>query len=83
MTTRRRRRWRHLRRDTVLFIFGLLGIVYETAFDNIERPSLLVIFAGCLGLPAFLRSDEARRDDQDDPENEPPPKHEAPSKVEK
>jgi hypothetical protein len=63
----------------VLFIFGILGIIYETAIDNIDRPSLLVVFSACIGLPAFLRSDEARH--QDDPDDEPPPK--PPEKVEK
>jgi hypothetical protein len=79
MTTRRRRRWKHPSRDLVLFVFGILGILYETVFDNVERPSLLVVFAGCVGLPAFLRTDEARHT-EDDPEDERPPP--APSKVE-
>lgn len=53
----------HLRRDTVLFIAGLAGVVYETAFENVERPSLLMLFAGMMGLPAFLRRDESNDDD--------------------
>jgi len=45
----------------VLFVAGLLGIVYETVFDSADRPSLLILFAGMIGLPAFLNLDERRR----------------------
>jgi len=71
VTRRRKRQWKHPSRDVILFIFGILGIVYETAFDNVDRPSLLVLFAAMVGLPAFLRSDERHKDD---PEIEPPSK---------
>ncbi len=45
-------------RDTILFVFGLLGIVYETLAQGGERPTLLILFAGMVGLPAFLKGDE-------------------------
>lgn len=45
-------------RDVVLFVFGLLGIAYETIVESVDRPTLLVLFGACLGLPAFLHRDE-------------------------
>jgi len=74
MTRRRWRRWKHPSRDAVLFIVGILGIIYETGFDNIDRPSLLVVFSAMIGLPAFLHQDEARQPHDDDPPPEPPAK---------
>lgn len=61
MTTATRRSWR-ISRDTVLFVVGLAGIAYETLFMNAERPTLLILFGAMVGLPAFLKSDERRRD---------------------
>lgn len=54
------RNWRTYRvaRDTVLFSAGLIGIAHETFINHGERPSLLVLFAGMIGLPVFLRADE-------------------------
>jgi hypothetical protein len=55
-------RWSHHRlrisRDTILFTVGLLGIAYETLIDKADRPTLLILFAAMVGLPAFLRTDE-------------------------
>lgn len=48
-------------RDVTLFIGGLLGVLHETVFTSAERPSLLILYAGMMGLPAFLRADEIRR----------------------
>lgn len=47
-----------LPRDTILFTFGLLGIGYETLAQGGERPTLLLLFAGMVGLPVFLKGDE-------------------------
>ena len=47
-------------RDTILFIFGLGGIVYETLSGGAEKPTLIIAFVGMLGLPLFIRSDEQR-----------------------
>jgi len=54
-------------RDTILFLAGLAGIGYETVFQKVDRPELLVLFAGMVGLPIFFRSDDYRRgyDDRD------------------
>jgi hypothetical protein len=43
-----------LTRDTALFLGGMAGITYETVINSAERPSLLVLFAGMVGLPSFL-----------------------------
>lgn len=47
-------------RDTALFVFGLLGIGYETLLVHVDRPTLLILFGGMVGLPAFLRQDEKK-----------------------
>lgn len=43
-----------LLRDLTLFVAGLLGVMHETLVSRVERPSLLLIFAAMMGLPAFL-----------------------------
>lgn len=48
----------HIGRDTILFTAGLLGVIHETLWASAERPTLLILFAGMMGLPAFLRRDE-------------------------
>jgi hypothetical protein len=53
---------RRISRDTVLFIGGLAGIAYETLAREAERPTLLLLFAAMVGLPAFLRGDEKDQD---------------------
>jgi hypothetical protein len=44
-------------RDIALFVAGLAGILHETVIAELERPSLLVLFAAMVGLPAFLHAD--------------------------
>lgn len=57
----RRRRYR-LTRDGVLFGLGIAGIINEEFIRaGAERPSLLVLLGGLVGLPAILRADEVRR----------------------
>lgn len=53
--TLRRLRWS---RDSVLFVVGLAGVLHETLISQAERPTLLLLFAAMVGLPAFLRGDE-------------------------
>ena len=48
-------------RNVVIPICGLLGILHETLIGNLDRPSLLVLFAAMIGLPAFTESDRKRR----------------------
>ena len=47
-------RWPFIR-DLVLFLAGLAGVAHETLSEHVDRPQLLLVFAGMLGLPAFLR----------------------------
>lgn len=48
-------------RDILLFVGGLAGVFHETVISTAERPTLLILFAAMMGLPAFLRSDEAKK----------------------
>lgn len=52
-------------RDGVLFVIGVLGIAHETLVSNAERPTLLILFAGMVGLPAFLHKDEKQQNKED------------------
>lgn len=56
MLSRRRLK---ITRDGTLFFLGILGVAYETLVTNVERPALLILFAGMMGLPAFLQKDES------------------------
>ena len=49
--------WTQLR-TVILFFGGLAGVGYETLGPGPSDPSLLVVFAGMMGLPLFLRGDE-------------------------
>lgn len=49
--------WKNIR-DIVLFFAGLSGVFHETVIAAAERPTLLLLFAAMMGLPAFLRTDE-------------------------
>lgn len=55
-------RW-PLIRDISLFVAGLAGVAHETLVSHAERPTLLLLYAAMLGLPAFLRSDEKGKGD--------------------
>ena len=49
-------KWRlRLSRDLILFIAGLVGVLHETLVYNGERPALLILFAGMMGLPLYLK----------------------------
>lgn len=45
-------------RDIILFFGGLAGVFNETVLTAGERPTLLILFAAMMGLPAFLRTDD-------------------------
>lgn len=45
-------------RDILLFSGGMLGVLHETLISATERPTLLILFAAMMGLPAFLRKDD-------------------------
>lgn len=63
---RKVRKW-HLRlsRDVVIFGIGIVGIVHEIFWSNSDRPTLLILFAAMIGLPAFLRIDERGKGDDE------------------
>lgn len=64
---KRLKQHRRVTRDLVLFVFGLAGIAYETLAHGFERPTLLLLFAGMIGLPPIIRGDEHHQDaDRDD-----------------
>jgi hypothetical protein len=44
----------NLLRDILLFTGGLAGVGYETLGQSTDRPTLLILFAAMMGLPAFL-----------------------------
>ena len=52
-----RKPWWPPSRDSILFIAGLMGVVYETAVSPNPDPTLLILFGGMMGLPAFLGKD--------------------------
>jgi hypothetical protein len=56
-------RW-HLIRDVILFVGGLAGVANEALRYGGERPTLLLLYAAMMGLPAFLRADESKKDDK-------------------
>lgn len=70
MVNRRKNRvgewWTTKTRDFVLFVGGMLGVIYETLVEKADRPALLAVFGGMLGLPVFLRRDEQATDDDED-----------------
>lgn len=47
-------------RTVVLFFGGLAGLGYETIFVHPADPSLLVVFAGMMGLPLFLKGGDGK-----------------------
>lgn len=54
-------------RDTVLFTVGLAGVAHETLVAHAERPTLLLLFAAMIGLPAFIsKDDKEHKSDKDD-----------------
>lgn len=48
----------------MLFLGGLLGVAHETLANGGDRIALLTLFAGMMGLPAFLGLDERRSKDK-------------------
>lgn len=41
-------------RDAVLFFAGLGLALNQAVIDKVDRPSVLILAAGMMGLPAFL-----------------------------
>ena len=52
---------KQITRDTLLFATGLGGAIFEILFEQADRPGLLTLLAGMMGLPLYLRMDEKGR----------------------
>lgn len=48
--------WKDVR-DATLFLAGLAGVFHEVVIGHGERPTILLLLAAMMGLPAFLRAD--------------------------
>jgi len=59
-----RQRWWRIARDVAVFTVGVLGIVHETFFATVDRPTLLLLFAAMIGLPAFAWAERRNGDDK-------------------
>ena len=55
------RDWPFLR-DVLLFVTGLGGVAHETLLTATDRPTLLILFAAMMGLPAFLGPAKGKED---------------------
>lgn len=60
-------RWKppKINRDQLLLIAGLVGTGYETIAARVDRPYLLALFGGMMGLPFFLGKDERSQKSKD------------------
>jgi hypothetical protein len=65
---------RHLR-SAALFVVGLSAFVYEVISNQGERPTILILAAAMMGLPAFIGMDERRRNNNN---GKTPPKEDRP-----
>lgn len=52
-------------RNTLVFFGGLAGVAHEVVLTNGERPSLLILFAAMMGLPAVISKDKSNNEDDD------------------
>jgi hypothetical protein len=52
-------------RDLLTFLLGAAGIAYEVLGNGPERPTLLIVFAGLLGLPLVFREQDKAHDIQE------------------
>jgi hypothetical protein len=48
-------------RDITLFLLGAGGFIHEVLATGTERPTILFTCLALMGVPAFLRSDEAKK----------------------
>jgi hypothetical protein len=49
-----------VQRDVLLFLLGAGGVIHETLIATAERPTLLILFAAMMGLPAFLQKPDKK-----------------------
>ncbi len=43
--------------NNALRVVGLAGVAHETLLNEVDRPTLLLLFAAMIGLPAFINQD--------------------------
>lgn len=53
-------------RDICLFFGGLAGAAHETLIASAERPTLIILFATMMGLPAFIKADSKKDEERED-----------------
>lgn len=56
---------RRVTRDTVLFVMGAAGFIYETIAPGPPEYGLLPFFALMCGLPSFIKRDRRDNDHED------------------
>lgn len=44
-------------RSSLMFFVGLGGVLHEAILRTVDRPTLLMLFGGMMGLPAFFSKD--------------------------
>jgi hypothetical protein len=54
-------------RTIALFITGLAAFVYEVVVDKADRPTILILAAGMMGLPLFINRESAKKSNGDPP----------------
>lgn len=57
-------------RSVILFVGGMAGIVHEIWSHGTERPALLTLLAGMVGLPLIVKSDERAQTHRSSPDDE-------------
>lgn len=54
--------WKRITRDLLMFSTGLLLVIHEAVLrSGPERPTLLLLYAGMMGLPTVIWADQLRR----------------------
>jgi len=46
----------HFSRDRIIFFWGLIGVLNETFFQEVERPALIILFAAMMGVTGYMKS---------------------------
>jgi hypothetical protein len=70
MPEQHKTRFSWITRDRFLLTFGAAGVAYETVIEKADKPTLLILFAACLGFPVFLKADENKRTQETKKETE-------------
>ena len=52
-------------RDNITWFTGLVLVINEAARNGLERPSLLILYGGMIGLPSFRNRDEKGKEEKE------------------